>query len=547
MPALDAALGFGVAGLGVDQLDPEVGADHLERVGDVGRAEVDVVRPRRAEAGDRREQDVLVGERALVGAEAAADDVAGRGVEDRDQVRIALAAVLAARVRAVHRVAVPQVARVLGQEGAPLEGVRPRRPQRQRVRLQQAMHGRALQLALPRPAGALEGPDQHVHRAPRLLALGREQLLGDFGPDRPAGVAILAGPGHQRPPAALEVDVEPVLEGPRREPHALAVGALVLSRRRLGEVAPSVAVLQPRADQGAQSGDAPQGQGLGGFGVKCRAHAAPLPGMRGHSRWGAPARRPRLGGPVELPVTSCAPPGPVDAAAPRAPAAPRPSSPRRTPRAARRACSRAGSVAPSPPTRAAARSPGCVARPARSSAASPSSAAAFAPAPAAVRLADAASARRPRPPTAATAAARAGPGAPARSPRTRSSGSVGSRSARAHRPAAPDTVARARAAAGSRSSGTPPACTPPATPAAAGAPASPPRRPRSSCPPSDWTGRAGRGRRPAASAGRRVVLWAVVGTHNPVPQPSPFPKILGHPRPGHGLDCELRSQNYTRC
>ena len=296
MPALDAALGFGVAGLGVDQLDPEVGADHLERVGDVGRAEVDVVRPRRAEAGDRREQDVLVGERALVGAEAAADDVAGRGVEDRDQVRLALAAVLAARVRAVHRVADPQVARVLGQEGAPLEGVRPRRPQRQRVRLQQAMHGRALQLALPRPAGALEGPDQHVHRAPRLLALGREQLLGDFGPDRPAGVAILAGPGHQRPPAALEVDVEPVLEGPRREPHALAVGALVLSRRRLGEVAPSVAVLQPRADQGAQSGDAPQGQGLGGFGVKCRAHAAPLPGMRGHSRWGAPARRPRLGG-----------------------------------------------------------------------------------------------------------------------------------------------------------------------------------------------------------------------------------------------------------
>ena len=119
MPALDGALGFGVAGLGVDQLDPEVGADHLERVGDVGRAEVDVVRPRRAEAGDRREQDVLVGERALVGAEAAADDGAGRGVEDREQVGLARAAVLAARVGAVHRVADPQVARVLGQEGAP--------------------------------------------------------------------------------------------------------------------------------------------------------------------------------------------------------------------------------------------------------------------------------------------------------------------------------------------------------------------------------------------------------------------------------------------
>ncbi len=116
MPPFDASLRFWIPGLRVDELDTEVGADRSERVGDVGRAAIDVVRARQAVVLDRRQQHILVREHALVGAEAAADDESRRSVEDRDQVRLALLPVRPRHPRAVHHVADPQVARVLGQE-----------------------------------------------------------------------------------------------------------------------------------------------------------------------------------------------------------------------------------------------------------------------------------------------------------------------------------------------------------------------------------------------------------------------------------------------
>jgi hypothetical protein len=47
MPAFDDPLGFTILDLGMQQSDAEFGTNQLERVGDVGGAEIDVIGARR--------------------------------------------------------------------------------------------------------------------------------------------------------------------------------------------------------------------------------------------------------------------------------------------------------------------------------------------------------------------------------------------------------------------------------------------------------------------------------------------------------------------
>ena len=70
VPALDDALGLGVPGPGVHELDPELGADDPERLGDVGRPAVDVVGARQAVLEDRLLEAVLLRARVLALGEA---------------------------------------------------------------------------------------------------------------------------------------------------------------------------------------------------------------------------------------------------------------------------------------------------------------------------------------------------------------------------------------------------------------------------------------------------------------------------------------------
>jgi len=96
-------------------------------MGDVGRAEIDVILARDAVAGDRPAQPVLLVLRGLVEEELAVDEEARRDVDLRQQVRLlAQHAVLVVDGRSVHRVAHPQVARQLDREGPTL--ARRRRP-----------------------------------------------------------------------------------------------------------------------------------------------------------------------------------------------------------------------------------------------------------------------------------------------------------------------------------------------------------------------------------------------------------------------------------
>ena len=60
VPSLDHALGLGVLHAGVEQVNPELGADEPERVGDVGRAAIDVVGAREAVLEDGLLEPVLL-------------------------------------------------------------------------------------------------------------------------------------------------------------------------------------------------------------------------------------------------------------------------------------------------------------------------------------------------------------------------------------------------------------------------------------------------------------------------------------------------------
>jgi hypothetical protein len=104
-------------GSGVYEPDPQLGADPLQRLGRVRGTAIDVVRAREAVAGDRVAQAVLLVGGVLAQEEFAVDHEAGGHVELRQQVGLSQHAIRVAHARTVHRIAHPQIARMLGEEG----------------------------------------------------------------------------------------------------------------------------------------------------------------------------------------------------------------------------------------------------------------------------------------------------------------------------------------------------------------------------------------------------------------------------------------------
>ena len=74
------------------------------------------------------------------------------------------------------------------------------------------MHGRARELAFGHDAGALEHADDAAHGAPRLLALGAYDDLGDLGADRARRALVVPRVGQERVESPALVAVVPGLD-----------------------------------------------------------------------------------------------------------------------------------------------------------------------------------------------------------------------------------------------------------------------------------------------------------------------------------------------
>ena len=86
MPAFNDALGLTILDLGVQQTDAEFGTDQLERVGDVGCAEIDVIGARNSMLEDGLLEAVLLVDGALGKSEVAVRDITSRAVDLGEQV-----------------------------------------------------------------------------------------------------------------------------------------------------------------------------------------------------------------------------------------------------------------------------------------------------------------------------------------------------------------------------------------------------------------------------------------------------------------------------
>jgi len=85
MPALDYPFGLAILDLGMQQVDAEFSADQLERVGDVGGAEIDVISARQSMFENGLLEAVLLVEGALGKGEVTVRDKARRAVDLREQ------------------------------------------------------------------------------------------------------------------------------------------------------------------------------------------------------------------------------------------------------------------------------------------------------------------------------------------------------------------------------------------------------------------------------------------------------------------------------
>ena len=114
----------------VEQTGAELRADQHERIGDVGRAEVDVIGAWRTVLTDGLLEAVLLVRGALGQREVAVGHVASGAVDLRQQVALAQRAVGCNHPGPVHRITDPQVAGVLVQERAALDAAAAQRPGR---------------------------------------------------------------------------------------------------------------------------------------------------------------------------------------------------------------------------------------------------------------------------------------------------------------------------------------------------------------------------------------------------------------------------------
>src|SRR5205807_8396645 len=120
MPAFNDALGLTILDLGVQQMDAEFGADQLERVGDVGCAEIDVVGARNSMLEDGLLEAVLLVDGAFGKGEVAVRNITSRAIDLGEQVSLAQRAIGGDDQGPVQRVALPQISSVLGKEGSQL-------------------------------------------------------------------------------------------------------------------------------------------------------------------------------------------------------------------------------------------------------------------------------------------------------------------------------------------------------------------------------------------------------------------------------------------
>ena len=190
---------------------------------------------------------------ALGQGEVAVRHVASGTVDLGQQVRLAQRAVGRDGRRPVQGVAHPQVAGVFVQKRATLGC---------RAAHQQPVHGRAVQLARTDDVRSLQHPDDPPDRAPGLLPLDAQDVLGHLGGDRPALATVLAVLGKQSLEAAVAVGVVPSLDRARFKLDPPAVRPLVGARRGLAEVASPVPVFESRAHQRTEHAQPPQGDRL---------------------------------------------------------------------------------------------------------------------------------------------------------------------------------------------------------------------------------------------------------------------------------------------
>ncbi len=181
VPAFDRTLCLAILGCGVGEMRAELGADRFQRVGDVGRAEIDVVRARRSVFEDRLLEPVFVIDGALAHREVAVGDIAGSGVELAEEIGLSKSSVGRNHDRPVERVAHPQIAGVLGEKRTPLRGWTADRTRREMLCAKQPVDARLLELARSHATRTLEHADDAADRSARPLALDAEDELRDVG------------------------------------------------------------------------------------------------------------------------------------------------------------------------------------------------------------------------------------------------------------------------------------------------------------------------------------------------------------------------------
>jgi hypothetical protein len=285
MPPLDRPLGLGVAGAGVDEVDAEVGADVAERLRDVCGASIYVVGARQAVLEDGLLEAVLLRRCALAWdhGEVAVKDEARRVVDLREEDDLVeLAVGTKDGCARVHRIADPEISGMLGDEASSLGGRSAHGAGRDALGGEESMDGGARELALAHDAGALEHANDAAHGASRLLTLGAHDEVGDLGANGARGASVRARVGHERVETTLFVEVEPALDGARRETHDASVGRHhVVARGGVREVRGAVAVLEARADERAEHAEAKEADGS----PLVVVHDRILMDRSGHKRW----------------------------------------------------------------------------------------------------------------------------------------------------------------------------------------------------------------------------------------------------------------------
>ena len=155
------------------------------------------------------------------------------------------------------------------------------------MRLEQAMHGGAMQSASGDDLSALKHADDTPDGAAGTLAFDAQNLLGDLGRDGSATAAIRTILGKESLVAASAVGLIPRFDGACGELHEGAVRLLLQPCGRFLDVAATITVLKPRADERTKNAESPKSD-LFFFLVP---HGRVIPGTCGHF-WGDFRRAP---------------------------------------------------------------------------------------------------------------------------------------------------------------------------------------------------------------------------------------------------------------